>query len=68
MKLKKPMLTIILAIFFVSGIAIFSAVPSGINRQLNQYTTTIDNINICYDIFEPKDDSSDNSWTWSNGK
>lgn len=53
------MLTIILAIFFVSGIAIFSAVPSGINRQLNQYTTTIDNINICYDIFEPKDDSSD---------
>ncbi len=44
--------------FFCSGIAIFAAVPAGMTRSYNNYTTTIDGVNICYDVFEPKGDAS----------
>ncbi|MHA1518665.1 MAG: alpha/beta hydrolase [Promethearchaeota archaeon] len=45
-------------VFFISGIVIFSAVPSGVARSYNNYTTTGDGVRICYDVFEPKYDTS----------
>ncbi len=45
-------------IFFCSGIIIFSIVPAGMTRSYNNFTTTDNGVRICYDIFEPKFDSS----------
>ncbi|TFH31245.1 MAG: alpha/beta fold hydrolase [Promethearchaeota archaeon] len=47
-------------VFFCSGIVIFAAVPVGMARSYNNYTTTDDGVRICYDLFEPKDDTSTN--------
>ena len=45
-------------IFFCSGIIIFATVPAGMTRSYNNFTTTIDGVRICYDVFEPKSDTS----------
>ena len=47
-------------VFFCSGIVIFTTIPVGMTRSYNNYTTTDDGVRICYDIFEPKDDTSNN--------
>lgn len=54
---------LVIAIFagvFLTGIVLFQVFPANVKRTYGQSTLTEDGVSICYDVFEPLDDSSTN--------